>query len=105
MLQTAKELSLTKSISVLALNKLKNDDATYALAKGCGKAFKTVEKWMRLKDPILTSKAMVYLIKDITGLTEDQILVDGTEDSATELESVKKRRRKILEKDAAISKV
>lgn len=69
-----------RKISDLALQKLSNDDAIFFLAKGSSRAFKTVEKWIRVKkrervnDKMLTSKAMVYLIMQVTNLLEHEIV-------------------------------
>lgn len=53
-----------------------NDDLTYAIAKGTNRKFETVAKWVRGNDPLsmLTSKAVVLIIKEFTGLNEEQII-------------------------------
>lgn len=69
-----------KKISDLAIQKLSNDDAIFFLAKNSSMAFKTIEKWIRVKtrdrvnDKKLTSKAFVYLIMQVTGLAEHEIV-------------------------------
>ena len=61
-------------ISETALSKLGNDDAKYTLSKGINRSFKTVDRWIRQNDKMLSSKGVVFLIKEITGLAEEEIL-------------------------------
>jgi hypothetical protein len=54
----------------------KDDDLIYAIAKGMNLKFETVAKWKRGNDPDerLTSRASILIIKEETGLSEEQIL-------------------------------
>lgn len=54
----------------------KNDELTYAIARGMNMKFETVAKWVRGNDPDnrLTSRASILIIKEETGLSEEEIL-------------------------------
>jgi hypothetical protein len=57
------------------LARLKNDESLQLeIAKGLNKRMSTVIAWIRGNHKMLASKAVVLLIKDITGLTEDEIV-------------------------------
>jgi hypothetical protein len=59
------------------LERLRTDDAlALAIAKGTNRKFGTVQKWISGDDRLnmLTSKAVVLIIKEETGLKEDEII-------------------------------
>lgn len=57
------------------MERLKVDDAlVFAIAKGMKKRFNTVFRWIMSRDEMLTSKGVVLIIKEETGLSEDQIV-------------------------------
>lgn len=61
------------------LEKLKeSEELQFTIAKGMKKKFRTIEKWVKTNDEMLSSKAVVLIIKDATGLSEEEILEQET---------------------------
>ena len=57
------------------LERLKADEELqFAIAQGMNKKFRTVGYWLKTNDEMLASKAVVLIIKDVTGLMEDEII-------------------------------
>jgi hypothetical protein len=57
------------------LSRLKNDESLQLqIAQGLNKRMSTVIAWLRSNHKMLASKAVVLLIKEITGLSEDEIV-------------------------------
>jgi hypothetical protein len=57
------------------LKRLREDeDLQLDIAKAMKKRTSTIKTWIRYEDELLTSKAVVLVIKDLTGLPESDIL-------------------------------
>lgn len=66
---------MQQQLSQKAISKISgNDDLKLAIAKVTGRSFRTVEKWLRENDPLLTLASVLSVIKSSTGLTESEIL-------------------------------
>ena len=67
------------TISDQAIEAIKaSNKAQAGLMVAFDKSHKTIENWLRKKDIKLTTKSAVEVIKDTTGLTEEQILKEET---------------------------
>lgn len=57
------------------LQRLRDDEFLQLdIAKGMGRKLSTVKSWIRYNDDMLVSKAVLLIIKDVTGLRDSQIL-------------------------------
>ncbi len=57
-----------------AIEAINNDEVKMAIAKATDRSFRTIEKWIRENDTLLTLAASLAVIKELTGLTESELL-------------------------------
>jgi len=65
-------------IKPVVLERLVQDESLQlSLAKAMLKRVSTIKTWIRDRDEVLTSKAVVLVIKDLTGLSEEDIIQEA----------------------------
>lgn len=66
---------MSESLNTAILQRLKTDEElVFKISKALRKKFRTVERWIREEDQMLTSDAVKNIIREHTGLTDSEIL-------------------------------
>lgn len=68
---------MAKLIKPEFLTRLRDEEELlYEIAKGMRLKFRTIEKWVREEDKMLTSVAVISIIEKATGLQESDFVMD-----------------------------
>lgn len=68
--ETSRTVLTTRAINLLLPNKMIKDK----IAEACGVTYFAVHRWVQDNDPKLTQADAMRVIRDQTGMTDDQIL-------------------------------
>ncbi len=68
---------MAKLITPDFLNRLRNEEElVFAISQGMRVKFRTVEKWIREEDNMLTSMGVISIIEKVTGLKESEFVIE-----------------------------